>query len=280
MTAWTIATNTVGEAMRKKVINIFLLVALIMIILSQAFAFFAAPTGISTQAGEVGGVTSASRVEMIVIKSMAFGVIVLAGLVMSIFLGTDLIPAEIERKTIYTILSKPVRRSAYITGKQLGLAMTLGLNFGLMGLAFLALIGLKTFSFPYEIAIGVLIIFVQFVMLGSVALLFSVFLTRNINAALTFFMFVVGMLSDFLLSIANQTGESVSRYFGWFLKAIHVMIPNFSNFNITNPLIHPQAMQEIPNFYRHVFLELIPYGLVYSAIMLLLAIFIFDRKEM
>lgn len=280
MTAWTIATNTFGEAMRKKVINIFLLVSLIMIILSQAFAFFAAPGGLSTQtAGDV-GVANVNRIELIVIKSMAFGIIVLAGLVMSIFLGTDLIPAEIERKTIYTILSKPVRRSAYVTGKQLGLAMTLGLNFLLMGLAFLALLFFKTYRFPVEIAIGVLIIFIQFVMLGSVALLFSVFLTRNINAALTFFIFVVGMLSDFLLTIATRTGESSSRALGLLMKGIHLAIPNFSNFNITNPLIHPEAMQEIPNFYSHVFLELIPYGLVYSVAMLLLAIFIFDRKEM
>jgi ABC-type transport system involved in multi-copper enzyme maturation permease subunit len=277
MTAWTIATTTVREAMRKKVINIFLLVALLMIILSQAFAFFATPGGISTQTTGDVNVSDPNRIELIIIKSMAFGIIVLAGLVMSIFLGTDLIPSEIERKTIYTILSKPVRRSAYVTGKQLGLGMTLGLNFLLMGLAFLGLLFFKTYRFPVEIAIGVLIIFVQFAMLGSVALFFSVFLTRNINAALTFFIF--GMLSDFLLTIANQTGERTNSALGWVLKGIHVMIPNFSNFNITNPLIHPEALQEIPNFYGHVFLKLIPYGLLYSAVMLLLAIVIFDRKE-
>lgn len=279
MTIWTIAANTLGEARRKKVIQIFLMVALIMIILSQAFAFFAAPGGISTQsAGDV-GVADANRIELIVIKGMAFGVIVLAAMVMSIFLGTDLIPSEIERKTIYTILSKPVRRSAYIAGKQLGLALTLGMNIGLMGLAFLALLLYKTHQFPIEIVVGVVILFIQFVMLGSLALTFSVFLTRNINAALTFFMFVVGMLSEYLLSIANQTEKGASPALGMLLKVFHVLIPNFSNFNIINPLIHPEAMKEMPNFYVHV-AELAGYGLLYSFGLLILAIIIFDRKEM
>jgi ABC-type transport system involved in multi-copper enzyme maturation permease subunit len=280
MTAWTIATNTLGESMRKKVISIFLLVAIIMIILSQAFAFFASPgAGIGTQA--VGGVSpsSGNRVELIVIKSMAFGVIVLAGLIMSIFLGMDLIPSEIDRRTIYTILSKPVRRSAYIAGKQIGLSLTLAVNIGLMGVVFIGLVFFKTMQIPWEIAVGVLLILVQFIMLGSVALFFSVFLSRNINAALTFFIFVVGMLGDFWQSVGRLSGGSGNKVIESLMKVLHYVIPNFSNFNATNPLIHPEKLVDT-NFYQYVFLKTIPYGLVYSAILLLLAIFIFDRKEM
>jgi hypothetical protein len=125
----------------------------------------------------------------------------------------------------------------------------------------------------------VFLIFIQFVMLGSVALLFSVFLTRNINAALTFFNFVVGMLSDFLLTIATRTGESSNRILGGLLKIIHLAIPNFSNFNVTNPLIHPETLEKLPSFYLHV-LKLAGYGLGYSAILLFIAIVIFDRKEL
>ena len=285
MTAWTIATNTVGEAMRKKVINIFLLVALILIILSQAFAFFASPDagGITTRTAEGVAVSQGNRVELVVIKSMAFGVIVLSGLVMSIFLGMDLIPTEIERKTIYTILSKPVRRSAYITGKQLGLAMTLGINIGLMGLAFLALIYFKTWQVPWEIAIGVFLIFLQFAVLGSVALFFSVFLTRNVNAALSFFVFIVGTLSEFTATIGSRVGEvggASSTILQKIMQGIHFFIPNFYYFNVTNPLIHPEKLKEIPNFYQHVFVKVMPLGIAYALVLLILAIILFDRKEM
>jgi ABC-type transport system involved in multi-copper enzyme maturation permease subunit len=279
MTSWAIALLTVGEARRKKVVQIFLLVALIMIVLSEAFAFFADPGGVS--AGKVQEVTvgNAGRVELIVIKSMAFGVIVLAGMVMSIFLGTDLIPTEIDRKTIYTILSKPVRRSAYLLGKQLGLALTLLLNFSLMALAFLALLFFKTYHFSWEILAGVFLIFIQFFMLGSISLFFSVFLSRNINAALTFFMFVVGMLSDFLMEIMKRSAESGSHAVAWLLEILRWIIPNFAGFNALNPLIHPDQLSAT-NFFQYAFLKAIPYGLVYSLVLIGIACFIFEQREL
>ena len=264
MTWWTIATNTLGEAMRKKVINIFLLVAIILIFFSQMFAFFATPGGSINSGAASDLVVNNSRVEIVIIKSMAFGVILLSGLVMAIFLGTDLIPAEIERKTIYTILSKPVRRSSYILGKQVGLALTLVVNVGLMGLAFLALIFFKTGQVQLEVITGILIIAVEFVMLGSVALFFS---------------FVVGMLGEFLTSIIGMTEKGGNKSLAWVLEKLHFIIPNFSNFNIYNPLIHPEKIAEVPNFYVHI-AKLCGYGLGYSAVLLLITIFIFDRKEM
>jgi ABC-type transport system involved in multi-copper enzyme maturation permease subunit len=255
VTAFTIANITIRESMRKKIIQVFVLVAIILIILSQAFAFFASPTGgsIAAGAGKAGGIASGNRVE--------------------------LIPSEIERKTIYTILSKPVRRSAYLAGKQLGMAGTLGVNLGLMGLVFLGLIYFKTFQIPWEIIVGVLLILVQFTMLGSIALLFSVFLSRNINAALTFFVFVIGMLGDFLPEIANLSGESGNKFIAAVVKVFHYIIPNFANFNANNPLIHPEKLAET-NLYQYAFLHVIPYGILYSAVCLVIALFIFDRKEM
>jgi ABC-type transport system involved in multi-copper enzyme maturation permease subunit len=280
MTTWAIATNTLGEAMRKKVIQIFVLVAVIMIFLSQAFAFFASPdAGIGSQTVNGIAASQGNRVELVIVKSMALGVIVLSGLVMSIFLGMDLIPNEIERKTIYTILSKPVRRSAYLTGKQLGMAMTLGLNIGLMGLVFLGMIFFKTYRVPWEIIVGVLLIFIQFVMLGSVALFFSVFLSRNINAALTFFVFIVGMLGDFAQSIGNLSGRAGSHVIQILVRILHYIIPNFSDFNANNPLIHPEKLAET-NLYQYAFVKAIPYGIAYSLVLLFLAIVVFDRKEM
>ncbi len=279
MNVWTIATLTLREALRKKVVYIFLFVAILMIILSQAFAFFADPSGMGGQKAGDMGVANASRVELIVIKSMAFGVIVLAGAVMSIFLGTDLIPSDIDRKTIYTLLSKPVRRGAYLAGKQLGLSLTLGVNIGLMGLAFLVLLFLKTFRFPIEILVGVLLIWVQFIMLGSVALFFSVFVSRNINAALTFFIFVVGSLSDFLQEIVNSSARSGNHALAILLRVVKWIIPNFADFNATNPLIHSEQLAQT-NFYQYVFAKVIPLGILYSLMLLIVAFVIFDRREL
>jgi ABC-type transport system involved in multi-copper enzyme maturation permease subunit len=262
---WTIAVNTFGEAMRKRALNVFLLVAIILIILSNAFAFFTTP-----QQG--------NRVELTIVRGMGLAVIMLSGLVMSIFLGMDLVPTEIERRTIYTILSKPVRRYHYIAGKLLGASLTLLINLGLMGLFFLAVVAYKTRALEPQLLVGVLLFYIQFVLLGSVAVFFSVVLTKNINVALTFFVFVVGTLSEYWQSVANLAGHNQQKIVEVLAKAVHLLVPNFGNFNIANPLIHPEALQEIPRFGLYV-AKTVGYGLLYTAIMLVLACIAFERKE-
>ena len=78
----------------------------------------------------VSSAATSGPVEITVIKSMAFGIIVLGGLVLSIFLSFDLIPSDVDKKTIYTILSKPVWRWQYVLGKYLGTCMALAVNIG------------------------------------------------------------------------------------------------------------------------------------------------------
>ncbi|MGC8832799.1 MAG: ABC transporter permease [Armatimonadota bacterium] len=263
MNAWVIATNTFGEALRKRVLNVFLLVAIILIILSNAFAFFTTP-----QQG--------NRVELTVVRSMGLGVIVLAGLVMSIFLGMDLIPTDIEHRTIYTILSKPVRRYHYVAGKFLGAALTLALNLGLMGIFFVGVVTYKAKTFQPELLVGVLMIYLQFVLLGAVAVFFSIFLTKNINVALTFFVFVVGTLSEYWKSVANLAKEQPVIQF--LARMVHLIVPNFNNFNMANPLIHPEQMHEIPNFAGYV-AKTAAYGILYTLLLLILASIVFERKE-
>ena len=114
---WMIASGTFGEAMRRKILNVFLFVALALIVMGFAFASFQ------------------PRQEIVLIKSLGLGVIVLAGVFISVILGINLIPKEIERRTIYTILSKPVQRYQFLCGKFLGGLMTVLSNIALMGIA-------------------------------------------------------------------------------------------------------------------------------------------------
>lgn len=276
-TAWTIATNTLGEALRKRILNIFLLVAIGLIFLSQAFAFFAA-----TQAGP----RDPERVELFVINGLAFAVIWLAGLAMSIFLGMDLVPTEVEKRTIYTILSKPVPRWAYITGKFLGIALTLLVNMALMGVVFLIVVGIKTHQVRWELALGVLVMYLEFVFLGAVALFFSVLVTKNINIALSFFFFILGNLSDFWESVVKLNVERFvdartpegQNLIQNVVKIVHYVIPNFGNFNVHNPIIHSELIRNNPDFYMAIGRVLL-YGVIYSLALLLLTVGIFNRKE-
>src|SRR6202012_979130 len=115
-TIWMIASGTFGEAMRRKILNVFLFVALALMVMGFAFASFQ------------------PKEEMVIIKSLGLGVIGLAGVFISVILFINLVPVEIERRTIYTILSKPVQRYEFLLGKFIGGLMTVFLNILLMGL--------------------------------------------------------------------------------------------------------------------------------------------------
>jgi magnesium-transporting ATPase (P-type) len=118
-TAGTIALNTFQEAVRRRWMTALLAFAVVLLVLSTFFRWM--------QAGE----------EQKFLRDFGIGFIIIMTLLMAIFLGVSLVPPEIERRTIFTILSKPVDRGEFLIGKFLGLCLTLFVNLFVMGVAFL-----------------------------------------------------------------------------------------------------------------------------------------------
>ncbi len=255
-TVLTLAEGTFGEAIRRKILNIFLIVAMALIGLYFAFSSFTA------------------REDLTITLSTGLGVISLAGVFISVILGINLVPAEIEKRTIYTILSKPVRRHEFLLGKYFGGLTTVFVNIGLMGIMFIILVAFKGHLAP-PVWEGVLMIFFQMMLLCSVALLFSVFVSPFVNFFLTFGVYILGSMSSITESLATQDGHKspITVAFFWL---IHFIVPNFGNFNVQNPIIHPDM--QIANMTIYM-MQTILYAIIYSAIMLLIAILIFDRRE-
>ena len=256
-TIWLIASGTYGEARRRKILNVFLVVALAMLVMGFAFASF--------QPSE----------EIVIIKSLGLGVIGLAGVFISVILGIRLIPDEIERRTIYTILSKPVRRYQFLCGKFLGGVLTVLANVALMGVAFIILAYLKEHSVVrdvFSVGLGVLMIFLQLTLVGAVALFFSVFVSPVVNFFLTFAVYLLGA-TDIFGTLAEGASSPL-------IKApcalLHAIIPGFSNYNIQNPIIHPQVHVHGQGAYVG---YLIVYALLYTAALLAVAVCAFDRRE-
>ena len=257
-TIWLIATGTFGEAMRRKILNVFLFVAIAIIVMTFAFTSFM------------------PRQELVLIKSLGLGVIGLAGVFISVILGINLIPNEIERRTIYTILSKPVQRYEFVLGKFLGGLMTVLSNIALMGLAFLLLIVYKEHAFNLDVLKGILMIFFQLVIVGALALFFSVFLSPFVNFFLTFAVYLLGSLSSVTESLASDPDHHKNPVVVGFFKVVHVVVPNFGNYNIQNPIIHPDVHITNENLY---IAQNILYAIVYTSILLLIAVQIFERRE-
>lgn len=267
-TVWTLACGTFGEAIRRKILNVFLFVAIATMVIGFAFMSFT------------------TREQLVIVKSMGLGIIGIAGVFISVILGINLVPNEIEKRTIYTILSKPVARFEFLAGKYLGGLMTVFVNIALMGILFVVLVPIEmnivshvgiTYSDWLPIFQGVLMIFFQMMLLNAVALMFSVFLSPFVNFFLSFAVYLLGSMSSVTESLATQDPQShKSPIFIAFFKVVHFLVPNFGNFNIQNPIIHPDVVVE--NMTKYIMFN-ICYALIFTLAMLLIAVLIFERRE-
>jgi len=254
---WTIAKATVGEALRKKILNVFLIVAVGLIAISLSFSQFS------------------FRQEMTIVKSFGLGMIAIAALFISLVMGIYLIPSEIENRTLYAILSKPVKRYEFIVGKYLGGVATLLFNVGLMGLAFvIAVIAKSHGKFDSSIISGIVMIYFQFLLLASVTIFLSTFITPTVNFFVSLAIYMVGSLSSVTEAMAHS--DKANAVVKYFYAGLHYLIPNFGNFNIQNPLIHPDV--HIRNISLYV-AENILYALLYATILLIIGVLVFEKRE-
>ena len=257
MIIWTIAKATIGEAIRKKILNVFLIVALGLIIISFSFSQFN------------------FRQEMTIVKSFGLGMIALAALFISLVMGITLIPSEIENRTLYAILSKPVKRYEFVIGKYLGGILTLLFNVALMGLAFvIALIVKGQGKFDPSIICGMVMIYFQFFLVTSVVIFLSTFITPTVNFFASLSVYVVGSLSSVTESMANN--EKAAAIVRYFYAGLHYLIPNFGNFNIQNPLIHPDVQIRNMNLYMA---ENALYAIFYALVLLIIGVLVFEKRE-
>lgn len=287
MIIWSIAKATVGDAMRKKVLQIFLVVAIGLIIISLSFS---QTLSFSTREG--------ASTDIMLIKSFGLGLMAMAGWLISLVMGVSLIPQEIERRTIYTILSKPVKRYEFIIGKFLGAMLTLALCVACMGIVFIGVVMAKAHGaavsaasantgisaaqagvqkvqiFDINMLWGVVMIYLQFLVLSAVVILFSVFMTPTVNFFMGLGVYIIGVMASMTETMAKS--DTMNPVLAGFYKIMHVIIPNFDKFNVTNTLLHPET--HIANVARYTG-QVALYGIFYALLMVVLAVIIFEKKE-
>jgi ABC-type transport system involved in multi-copper enzyme maturation permease subunit len=259
-TALVIAQNTISEAMRRKILNAFLIAGIAVICLTFMFGQFS------------------PRQELTLIRGMGLGIINLVSAFITIILSINLIPTEIERRTIYTVLSKPVRRFEFLLGKWLGAIGTIGINVLLMSVAFVIAVAIKQIGAenpanPLELLKGSLMTFMQMILLCSLSMCFSIFFTPLVNFFFTTAIFIIGNLSSFTNDLAKTAASPIIKTF---FTAIHLVTPNFGNFQFSNPLVNPELQVKSEALFLT---QNVIYALVYAAFLLIIAVIAFDRRE-
>jgi ABC-type transport system involved in multi-copper enzyme maturation permease subunit len=277
MTILTIARTTFGEAIRKKVLMTFLGVTVALIPVSLMFSFFS------------------FRQELTTIKSFCFGMVGIAGLLIALIMGIQLVPAEIERRTIYTILSKPVNRYEFLLGKFLGAIFTLLVSIAAMGVVVIIAVTVKTYDEPFgsgqyllgikgiitglpvifgQLAPGVVLIFFQLIMVVGLAMFFSTFFGAWLNFFATSALYCIGSLSTVTGSLAGDPSKhGFPKYFGMF---VHYLVPQFGNFHVLNPILQPNFVAKDLGTY---IAEQVVYAMLVCVMLMAFGIWIFESKE-
>ncbi len=251
----TISLHTFKESVRERVLYNLIVFALLLI--GAAILFGSISVGI----------------EQIILFNLSLSSISVFGLLMAIFIGIGLVSKEIERRTIYNILSKPVRRAEFIIGKYFGLLLTLAINTAIMTAGFyLALLYQKRrLEWRDLVALeAVYMIVLQLALVVGLALLFSCISTPILSAVFTFCLYVIGnFLSDIRWFGQETENPLVEKLTG----VIYYLLPNFSDFNVILPVAHGQR---VPGY---LMVSNSLYALLYGTILLSAAILIFEERE-
>jgi ABC-type transport system involved in multi-copper enzyme maturation permease subunit len=250
-----IASNTFREAVRDRVLYNLVAFALLL-------------SGGSILLGQI-----SIDIERLVVINLGLTAVSLFGVVIAIFIGIGLVSKEIEKRTLYTVLSRPVRRWQFITGKFLGLAGTLLVNTLLMALGVFAALFYVARHFQKSdqwILVALYFIVLQFLIVTALSLLFSSFSSPLLSAVFAFSLFAVGSFAEDLRGFAGmahgamQIGATIAAY----------LVPNISALNVINLVAHGQPVPAQLMLYNTV------YALFYSAMAISGAILIFERRNL
>jgi len=205
-----------------------------------------------------------------IIKDVGLASISVFGVLMAILIGTGLVYKEIDKKTIFTLLAKPLHRAEFILGKFFGLVLTLFVMTLFMSLIFLAIVFAHTLKFEGALLVAVGYIFLELVLITAVAVLFSSFSTPILSSLFALAFTLIGQLSWGLELIIKKMRPGVGRTL---VRALYTVLPDLENFNFKTEVVHGLPIP--PGIYLSAFL----YGVCYTAFILGLAILIFRRRD-
>jgi ABC-type transport system involved in multi-copper enzyme maturation permease subunit len=250
-----IASNTFREAVRDRVLYNLIAFALLL-------------SGAAVLVGQI-----SIDIERLVVVNLGLSAVSLFGVVIAIFIGIGLVSKEMEKRTLYTMLSRPVRRWEFIVGKFFGLAGTLVVNtfFMAIGVFGALLYVAHKFSRPDAlIFVALYFIVLEFLIICSLSLLFSSFSTPLLSAVFAFSLFIIGSFADDLRGFAGMT-HGFTR---WIAVGAAYIVPNFSALNVISAVAHQHPISS------QLILQNTFYALFYAAMVLSGAVLIFERRNL
>jgi len=260
-----IAVNVFRESVRDKVLYNLVLFAVLLI-------------GGSYLLGQL---TAGQDIK--IIKDLGLAATSFFGLFIAVFIGIGLVSKEVERRSIYSLLSKPIRRSQLVVGKYGGLMLTLTVNVAIMTASLYAVLAYMSWGVTPEAqsvwdapaldpallkAIG--LILVELMLVTAIALFFSTFSTPMLSAAFTFGLYIVGHFTSDLRNFQDVVDSPAA---GRLARGLYWVLPNLAQFDVKAAVVHGQP---VPAGYLAL---TIAYAAVYITMVLAVSAFVFSRRD-
>ncbi|MEW5977051.1 MAG: ABC transporter permease subunit [Acidobacteriota bacterium] len=251
----SIAQNTFKECVRDKVLYNLVIFGVLIIASSLI----------------LGSITIGDVKQIII--NLGLSTLSIFGTMIAIFIGIQLVFKEIDKKTVYSLLAKPVARYEFVLGKFLGLALTLTVNICVMLAGIYAAILYLRRSFEFsdiQVFFAGILILVELLLVVSIALCFSTFSTPAFSALFTFCLYVIG---HFNADIRQFGSTSSSAFTQLLTTSFYYLLPNFGNFEIISQTAHGRFLSV------EAYLLTMIYGFLYISASVALAIVIFQKRN-
>lgn len=260
-----VAVNVFRESVRDKVL--YSLVVFAVLLMSASVL--------------IGQLTAGQDVK--IIKDLGLAAISLFGVAIAVFIGIGLVWKEVDKRSIYSLLSKPIRRHEFVLGKYVGLMLTLAVNVGVMTLAFYAVLALMHWrtdpvvraawavpAVDIRLLGAIALIVVELALVTAVALFFSTFSSPFLSAMLTLGLWVIGQFAGDLRSVDEQFASPTVIALA---RGLYYVLPNFAAFDVKAQVVYGRAVD--PQYFALTAL----YGGVYLALTLTAAVTVFGRRD-
>jgi ABC-type transport system involved in multi-copper enzyme maturation permease subunit len=260
-----VAISAFRESVRDRVLYSLILFAVLLISVSYL----------------IGQLTAGQDIK--IIKDFGLAAISIIGLLIAVFIGVGLVWKEVERRSIYSVLSKPIRRYEFVLGKYFGLALTLLVNVVVMTVSYYAVLAYMATRFspaarsawpapavdPALLA-AVGLILMELLLVTAVAIFLSTFAGPLVAAMLTLGVWVIGSfntdLRNFQQVVDSWAAALMARW-------IYYLLPNFSAFDVKTQVVHG-----LPVPWSYVGMTTL-YGITYIALLLVAAAVVFSRRD-
>ena len=205
-----------------------------------------------------------------VLEDFGFALTEIFTIFISAFIGTRLIFTEIEKKTIYTIVVKPVQRWEFITGKYLGLLLLTTI----VQIAFTIIFAIFLMLYTHYISIGLLknlyFMFFEFLLINAIPIFFSTFATPVSSGIFTLLVYFLGYTTIYLRSFSKMVHSVILSGFANFF---YYMLPNLTLFNIKGRIVYHF------HIYSAEYTLALVYSLLYAFVLIVLSCIIFEKRE-